>query len=511
MEKIRRNITAARIFQFLFYALSFPLIVHLILIASGPLIDNNMIANGENQLLGTINYYDGPAYKGVYYGLALWGIFLVVQLLLRLFVKKNRWTRTAIAVVLAAIILVGPVLYLDLLIKPKYDLLQAEYTANGLEVETWGKSAGKYKDYTDENRADIDAFMRLYNIQEFEGESVSEQNTDGSMSILDEEAQAYYSPNGMFGDGYVFSYKQINIILRDYYENKIAFEEDGKDIEVELQNAITALETNPFSDWNRYKNGASSSTFDLEGFEYITDADEYETAYGENGIARKYYLTDDKLNAVLSVLGRELGENNSISSLLGIVGGMIDLGGIDIMALLTEDLSLSTLIGVVNGLGLGATLQQMLDPNSTETTIDEAFVMSLLANYSSYQSPMTYPIFYFIEDQDLKDFAYANYYAKIHGAKIGSVLVGSGDDPKVGLITLDASGMPAPTGEEVLATLDEFDAFQNIATTYYPLFALREILIKFSALAAICIFAAYALTIYIDEKYKLLTLKAGVR
>lgn len=511
MLKLRRNITAARIFQFLFYALGFPLIVHLVLVSSGPLIDNGLVNSGEEQLIGTINYYTGPAVMGIYYGLALWAIFILGQLLLKLFVRKNRWTRTAIAVILAAIIIVGPVLYIDLLKKPEYDALQASFAERNIEVEDWGKSASKFGEFTEDNQADIDSFMRTYNIQKFKGKNYSDTNADGSLSIENEEDAAWYSPNGMYADGYVFSFKQANKVLKDYYTNKAAYEADGENIEIELQQALEELESNPYSDWSRYKRGDAESSFSMEDFSYITDSDEYEVAYGEDGIARKYYLTEERLAQVLSVLGRELGENESIGSLLPAISSFIDLGGLDIMSLLNEDLSLEVLVDVVNGLGLGGTLRQLVDPTSTETEIDEAFVFGLLANYSSYQSPMTYPVFYFIEDEGLRDFAYANYYAKIHGAKIGSVLVGTGENPKVGHITMDASGMPAPTQEEVLATIDQFEAFETISQKFYPLFALRESLVKFGAFATLCVFAAYALTIYIDKKYAKLTLKAGVK
>ncbi len=49
MSKIRRNITVGRVFQVLFYALGFPLMVHLVLISSQPLMDNPLIGNWQDR------------------------------------------------------------------------------------------------------------------------------------------------------------------------------------------------------------------------------------------------------------------------------------------------------------------------------------------------------------------------------------------------------------------------------------------------------------------------------
>ncbi|MGI6136372.1 MAG: hypothetical protein ACOYEE_01015 [Christensenellales bacterium] len=519
MSKIRRNITVGRVFQVLFYALGFPLMVHLVLISSKPLMDNPLIGSGETQLFGTLNYYKGEGIWGVYLALGLWIVFILFQILFRLIIRENAWTRTAIATLMAAILFVGPIMAMDFVFKGKFEEERTQnIEATNVDVGSYAVNNQKYKDKSGEVGDAVDAFMKLYNLKEFNGKNYSGKNTDGSETVHNEDDAAWYSPNGMYADGYVFSVKQARKILRDYYENKYAFEEEHKNdpepiitINQALKNAITALEADSGSDWNKYKNGDPESTFAMEGFEYIDSPQEYDLAYGDEGTAKKYFLSPAKLDAVLSVLGRELGDNDEVASLIGMLSTFgIDLGGINIAELLTENLKLADLITLVNGMGLGGTLRQLVDPSSTETTIDEAFIFSLLEGFSSYQSPTTYPVFYFIEDEGLKAYAYANYYAKVHGAKVGSVLVDDeGEDPRVGLITLDASGEPAPNGHEVLKELDWFDANEKMGKKYYPLFALRDRLVKWSAFCTLMIFAAYAMTIYIDEKYKKLTVKAG--
>jgi len=520
MSKIRRNITVGRVFQVLFYALGFPLMVHLVLISSKPLMDNPLIGTGQTQLIGTLNYYKGEGVWGVYLALGLWIVFIIFQLLLRLIVKRNAWTRAAVATLLAAIIFVAPIMTMDFWLKGKFEEERTKYIEEtDTDVGSYTVTNQKYKDKSEEASSAVEDFIKLYNLEKFEGKNYSGKNTDGSETVHNEEDAAWYSPNGMYADGYVFSFKQATKVIRNYYENKYAYDEAHKEdsdpttINDALSKAIADLEADGNSDWSKYKRGDAESDFEMANFKYISSPNEYELAYGDEGTAKRYYLTPAKLDAVLGVLGRELGGNEAVSGLLATLSTFgISLGGIDIESLLTENLKLADLIALVNGMGLGGTLRTLVDPDSTETTIDEAFVFGLLEGFSSYQSPTTYPVFYFIKDEGLREYAYANYYAKVHGAKVGAVLVADeGEDPKVGLITLDSSGKPAPNGHDALKQLDWFEANEKMSKKYYPLFALRERLVKWSALCTLMIFAAYAMTIYIDEKYKKLTVKAGGR
>lgn len=514
MSKIRRNITVGRTFQVLFYALGFPLMVHLIFISSKVLTKNPLIGGGLTQIIpqSTVSYYSGNAVLGLYLTLALWAIFIIFQLLLRLILKRKAWVRTAIATVLAAILFVAPIMYMEFIMKKDFEKDRQTYIEEtNVDVGTWGRHAQDVQGKSNEVAEKVGGFIDRYNIV-FAGENLSSKNTDGTETEFNEEDAAWYSPNGMYADGYVFSYKQAKKVLRDYYVNKLAYEAEERNIDNELRVALTALETNTMSDWSRYKRGDSASSFSMEDFSYVASEDEYQKAYGADGTARKYYLTNEKLDKVLGVLGRELGANAQVSGLIGMLGTFgIDLGGVDIAALLNENLNVAALIEVVNAMNLGGTLRKLIDPQSTLTTIDEAFIYGLLEGFSSYQSPTTYPIYYFLENEELKAYAYANYYAKIHGAKVGSVLVGSGSEPKVGNITLDSQGTAEPAAKAILEELDWLDTYEKIQKKYYPYLAMREKLIKYSAFCTLMIFAAYAMTIYVDDKFKKLTVKSGGR
>ena len=173
------------------------------------------------------------------------------------------------------------------------------------------------------------------------------------------------------------------------------------------------------------------------------------------------------------------------------------------------------LLGVVNeielsGQSLGAMLAGLLGQEGvTELTKDMLF--GLLVNFSSYQSPMTYPVYYFIEDADLRDYAYAKYYATVHGATLGSVLVGTPDangNEYVGEITMSTSGTLNPySGEDLLYMFNKWDFDQKLQNEYYPVFAVREIALKMSAVIVFTLMAAYFFTALIDKQYAKLTLK----
>ena len=193
------------------------------------------------------------------------------------------------------------------------------------------------------------------------------------------------------------------------------------------------------------------------------------------------------------------------------IGAIVD----KVLAILNKDLDVDTLLEVVNGIELsGQSLGGMLagllgEEGATELTKDMLF--GLLVNFSSYQSPMTYPVYYFIEDANLRDYAYAKYYATVHGATLGSVLVGTPDangNEYVGEITMSTSGTLNPySGEDLLYMFNKWDFEQKLQNEYYPIFAVREIALKMSAVIVFTLMAAYFFTALIDKQYAKLTLK----
>ncbi len=491
MEKVRRKITILRVLQVVFYALGFPLFVHLVMLTAKP-IQESTLATG---LTG---------YMAIIIAAVLWVVVILVQLLFKLLCKKNRLARAVWVALFATVLTLAPIVYSDFLLKGQYDSLVEEYAEKAVSLPNYEKMLTKYAEYVEDTNDEIEEYVEVFNLdlEALTGKNFG-GNGDGSDVVEDTEAQAFYSPNGMFSDGYLFSLKQAIAVQRAYYENKLAYEAEGKDIDAELAKVIAELENNTSSDWNKYKRGASESSFSKEGFAYITSSEEYEEAYGEDGYAKKFYVTDDRLDAILSVIGSNLGANEALGSILGLLPtfGVTLPDGLEIDKLLTEDLSVDQLLALVNSLGLGSTLNGLLGKEGTEFTKED--LMGLLEGYSNYQSPSTYPIYYFIEDEALQEYAYAKYYATVHGGKVGSVLVGD----SVGAITLDRSGSANPySAKGLLAMFDSWDAQTELVESFYPIFAVRAICLKMSASIVFCLLAVYWFTSKIDEQYAKLAL-----
>lgn len=493
MEKVRRKINFLRVLQVVFYALGFPLFVHMVMLTARPVQDSYLAENLT-------------AYMAIIIAAVMWVVVILAQLLFRAICKKNRMARAVWVALIAAIITIAPVVYSDFMLKGEYEKLVEKYDEEGVLKETdfysYEKAITLYPQMATATNAEIDAYAKVFNLDPdaiLAGTNFG-NNGDGSAVTFSAEDQAYYSPNGMFSDGYLFSLKQAIAVQKAYYSNKLAYEAEGKDIDVELANALLDLEDDLSSDWNKYKTGASESSFAKEGFAYIKSQDEYELAYGEDGYAHKFYVTDERLDAIASVIGAKLGSSSAVTDILNLLTstGLVELpAGLDIGSLLTEDLTVDQLIDTINGLGLGATLADLLGTGASSITKDD--LMGLLEGYSNYQSPSTYPIFYFLEDKALQEYAYANYYATVHGAKVGAVLVGE----NVGLMNLDnMAGTKNPyTGSGLLKTFKVWDAQTELTNNFYPMFAVRAISLKMSAVIVFCLMVSYWFAAKIDDQY----------
>lgn len=553
MVKTRRKITALRILQVLFYALGFPLFVHLVMLASASYRDSNFVAG---------DLMSSP----VLYAAVLWAIVVIAQLLFRAICRKNRMTRTVLVALVAMVVTIGPILYCDFVLKGKYNELYDAAVADGIDAPRYEEAITYYDDYIAETNSEIQEFIDVFNLETFESRNYNKGgNTDATLAgtdtseppyndlpytiqvRYDEEEDAYYSPNGMYVDGFRFGYYAAKKVLTDYYTNKLAYQAEGKDIDKELTAALQELENNTLSDWNKYKNGASESSFDMEGFEYIYSSDEYDNAYGEDGTANKYFLTKERMEEILLEIKDVLGgpelqavlESSSIANLLGLLGGVanIDIQGVlgKIVAALEPNGTTSVVdqfIELLNGsmeeLGLSG-LGGLLDVDMSQSLAELLFgllgmplegeltwetLQELLASsaLSVYISPSTYPIYYFIQDEALRDYAYAKYYATVHGAKLGSLLVDLSPDENgteyVGKITMSSSGTINPyTGESLLQLFKKWDFDQQVQKEYYSFFILRSVLVKMSAVIVFTLIAAYFFTAQIDKQYAKLALR----
>ena len=538
MVKTRRKITALRVLQVLFYALGFPLFVHLVLLASSSYRDSFFVSGFG-------------AWKPVIYAAVLWAVVILAQLLFRAVCRKNRMARSVLVALVAAVITVGPIMYCDFILKNDYEADAAAALEKGVEIPSYESAITSFDEYVATTNSEIQQFIDVFYLETFESRNYNKGgNTDGTLSgnsdaeapynelpytievEYDEENDIYYSPNGMFVDGYRFGYYAAKQVLTDYYYNKLNYEPRNKDdnIDVYLGEVLAELEANPNSDWNKYKRGAAESSFAMEDFHYIYSSSEYDNAYGENGTANKYFLTRERVDEIIEVLAGALASqstliNNIINSLnlfdlgpefemiIGLVKGlMADIGSLDTDKLLdilndtviTTEGGEQTLAELVFGL-LGMEVEGEL----TWEMLQELLVSSAI---SVYISPSTYPIYYFIEDEGLRDYAYAKYYATVHGAKLGSVLVD--ESPKngveyVGHVTMSSSGTINPyTGAELLSLFEKWDTEEEIQGKYYPFFIVRSTLIKMSAVIVFTLIAAYYFTSLIDKQYAKLTLKA---
>ena len=153
-------------------------------------------------------------------------------------------------------------------------------------------------------------------------------------------------------------------------------------------------------------------------------------------------------------------------------------------------------------------------PLEGELTWDTLEELLASTGISVYISPSTYPIYYFLDNEEgLRDYAYAKYYATVHGAKLGSVLVdasaGEGETQYVGKITMSASGTASPyTGESLLQLFKKWDFDEEIQKDFYAFFILRSELLTMSAVIVFTLIAAYFFTAQIDKQYAKLALKA---
>ncbi len=498
MDKIKRKINVLRVLQVVFYALGFPLFIHMVMLTNKP-VQESYLATGLN------------GYMAIIIAAIIWVVVILVQLLFRAICRKNRMARAVWVALFATVLTLAPILYCDFVLKGQYDAMVDKYVEETSLTEGHFYNYEKiitpynFKQELEKTNTEFETYVKTFNLNlsVLEGKNYG-PNGDGSQYTFNEEEQAYYSPNGMFADGYLFSAKQAIAVQRAYYKNQLAYAAEGKDIEVELAKALVELETNASSDWNKYKNGASESSFKMEGFEYINSPEEYEEAYGEDGYAKKFYVTDDRLDAIASLIGGTLGNSKEVKNLINMLPTLLSMFGLEvdidldaIQSIMNEDLTVDQLIGFINDLGLGKTLAGLIGTGSD--TITKADLMGLLEGYSNYQSPSTYPIFYFLEDEGLREFAYANYYGKIHGGKVGAVLVGE----NVGLMNLDnMAGTKNPYSAQGLLTMfDRWDAQAELIETFYPMVMVRTIALKMSASIVFCLLAAYWFSAKVEEQY----------
>lgn len=430
MDNVKKKYSCYRSLKTISYLIGFPLLLVMVFATSIQFI-------GEKA-------YGFSAFYGVLVIVAIWLVATILQIVLSKVAKNNYKTRTLFALIVTiGLVLVGAIV-IDAIGAKTIKNVQDEYKNENILVEDYTYQVNWFSTITsnkesmnDKYLSNVDNFLKTYNIG-FTAESYGDENTDLSAITYNKQEDAYYSPNGMYSDGFVFNIHQAIDILITYHQTQAEYKSKNKNADVELNKAINALEANSSSEWNKYKQTA-----------------EYKKAYGENGEAYKYMLTEDRLNQILGALGGALEDKvNSIQSMLDFFGKN-ELSSL--LNNINQNLTVDDIITVINSLGL------------FEDDVDKDSLMGILKEFSFYQSPQTKPIYDFIEDDVLRQYGFAQYYATVHGAKVGSILIGE----NIGKVTMDFSGYPASHGY-TLDELYQLKADLSYKSTLYPLMAARR-------------------------------------
>lgn len=453
MDNVKRKLSSYRALKTISYLLGFPLLTVMVFATSLSFIGEKV--------------YGAGAWYGV---LVIVGLWLVVTILQIVFSKfSNYKSKTLLVLIISVVLVLVGAIVIDAVGTKIIKDTQEEYSERDVEIEGYTYQVNWFSTITSGKKsmnekfvANVNNFIRTYNIK-FESKNFGDENTDLSEVVYNKEDDAYYSPNGMYSDGFIFNIHQALDILITYHETQAYYKNDGKNADEELDAALLALESNSSSAWNQYKQTA-----------------QYKAAYGENGQAYKYMLTEERLDLILGTLGAELSEyKTALEFILNRIDGAEDF--VELLEYLNEDLTVEQIVGIVNGLGL------------FEDPIEKEDLLDLLKGFSFYQSPQAKPIYDFIEDDGLREYGFAKYYATIHGAKVGSILIGD----NIGGVTMDTPGYPASYGYS-LDELYQLKADLSYKPTLYPLMAAR----RYMYLLAVIIGLSCIVTYYFSNKEK---------
>ena len=462
MKTLRKKQNRYRVLKTISYLLGFPLFVVVVFVASIPFM--NADAFGDTK------------YYGLIIAAGLWLVSIIMQIVISI-ITKSYTGRTLFMLIISLILTVGGSIFCDYYLNGKIEEINENevYQAHEVELDSLKYQAGwvitwtKKSSATDEYVGDISKFCNIYNIQyksqlyASTDEDGNDINADGSIITYNKEDDAYYSPNGLYADGYVFGFKQAVKVIIDYNQSKfdientaskdekgnVVYTKNGKDADEELEKALAKVEAS--SEWKTYKNSA-----------------EYQAAYGKDGTAYKFMLNEDRLIALIAKLSAALGKTKILDNSL--IKTALDSFGISASDL--KNLTLDKAIDLINGLGL------FEEPITKET------VMDLVQDFSYYQAPTVKPKFAFIEDETIRTYAYANYYGTVHGANVASVLIAKSDDDGLGHVVMGDSGYPASKAYK-LEEAYELQARDSFAHTYYPVLVARRFAIIFAGIIAV--------------------------
>ena len=409
----------------------------------------------------------------------------VLQVIVGLSLKKFNFLIRALIVALAASAVVAvPLIYIEASLKPKAGAAEAAgYTAK-----------------LDRYYRDLNSFVGTYNLSSSNDGYNAGGNIEGSYSFGKDAGSSFlsgfedfehytfgasignggvYGANGLYSDGYIFGYDQASYILRTYHRIRAEYEKAGLDADKALLDALLSLDAAD-SVWSRYKNTA----------EFI----------GSAANSEKYSVSVQELKEKAEAIAGGISDTAAYAAVAALIDGANTVLGLglpdEIKELLNNpgNMTYERLITAVESLNL----------EIGGRTLDEGLLLEYVEEYASYQSSTAYPKIFFIENESLREYAYAKYEGVKHGAFIGSVLIGD----RVGAVSFGSSGSAPMSYSELEAVFSNIERTGESAPEYYPLFALRDALLKYAALIPAAIILAYYLAHLENKQFKKL-LKGG--
>lgn len=324
--------------------------------------------------------------------------------------------------------------------------------------------------------------ISTYNIN---GSGGGNKNTDGTKGgaapeirgndpeIWFGETGAVYNPNGLYADSYIFGVEQTIQILLTIYRTQDDYKAKGLDADVALAAAYAEAESSP--EWLAYKNSK-----------------EYQDAYGPNGTAYNYMLTEERLDELLGSLGSGLSELSLVSAVFTLPK-LISSIKLPLEKSDLENLDLQKVADIIDGLdnfdiktvagSLGVVIP---DGMSTRDAL-----VKLVYKFCFYQMPDVLPSMYFIKDKELRAYAYAKYYAEVHGYNNACVLYAEDqENGRIGGITMSDDGNPisAAYSEEDLCAIRAIGSYTG---NFFPMLLLRRYAMYFAAFTALAYLLAY--------------------
>lgn len=568
------------------YLAGFPLLVLMIGIGSIPFMDFALFGSTWSLSLKL--------------ALVLWAAVGVVQIVLACTVRgpSSQWLKTAIVAAVAIVCILGCAAGIDYYgaktmrdINDRYAATVQEdgslaaktvtvptyrFTDGESESITWTMSStdisfetidylkGHYVTLTsgydselDAFKSNVETFCRIYNVSQLgdlkkkttdeDGNAVV-VNSDFSYSVVDPATGLPVNKNGLVSESYIYSMEFALNVLINYNE---------------AVNALAALNLN-MADYVAQKDGETAAEYaarlgqmtDAEKAEavyrhelelvdnseaytnYKANDPDYQAAYGENGSAKKYMLTLERVETMLPTLVKYILFVLSYNELTNgfvfdVVDGMLNLANRDAQGNPDPDSLLAAIYkegDMFDNVLAWAddTLPDLFDMLGMDWAtlragLTKQMVVDLIEDYFYYYSPSVRPDFDFFGEakdgdricgeittgtgddartftaQQMRAFAFARYYAKINGAFIGSVLVPNNDagigalvngDGHIGQIALGSTGYEASFAYN-LSRLYQLKADSEYVPDLFPVLVARRYLYIFAGLVALSILLYY--------------------